>query len=258
MRANLEGLNAGYVAQLFEDYLDSPGSVPSEWRAAFENDDAILDLLPGLRTLLAARHERRPARCSATATCPRGSYGRSRRRQSVVDETLLGGVAAAMALVKAYRMHGHLAARLDPLGSEPTGDPALDESRRTRAHAQSCRRGSPPGCCGCTSKATPCSRRCRGCARSTAARSPTRSSTSPTTPSASGCAKRSSRDMFRNRSRRRGKCVAPPPVAGRGPQSNTCASRSRGVAPRAFRLLGDAARLAAFLGQQQETRTPAA
>src|SRR5439155_116740 len=35
-------------------------------------------------------------------------------------------VAAAMALVKAYRTHGHLAARLDPLGSEPIGDPALD------------------------------------------------------------------------------------------------------------------------------------
>jgi 2-oxoglutarate dehydrogenase E1 component len=35
-------------------------------------------------------------------------------------------VAAAMALVKAHRTHGHLAARLDPLGSEPIGDPALD------------------------------------------------------------------------------------------------------------------------------------
>ena len=34
-----------------------------------------------------------------------------------------------MALVKAYRMHGHLAARLDPLGSEPVGDPALDPTR---------------------------------------------------------------------------------------------------------------------------------
>jgi 2-oxoglutarate dehydrogenase E1 component len=34
-----------------------------------------------------------------------------------------------MALVKAIRMHGHLAARLDPLGSEPMGDPALDETR---------------------------------------------------------------------------------------------------------------------------------
>ena len=35
-------------------------------------------------------------------------------------------VAAAMALVKAHRTHGHLAARLDPLGSAPEGDPALD------------------------------------------------------------------------------------------------------------------------------------
>ncbi len=35
-------------------------------------------------------------------------------------------VAAAMALVKAHRTHGHLAARLDPLGNEPEGDPSLD------------------------------------------------------------------------------------------------------------------------------------
>ena len=33
---------------------------------------------------------------------------------------------AASTLVKAFRTHGHLAARLDPLGSEPEGDPALD------------------------------------------------------------------------------------------------------------------------------------
>src|SRR6188508_3417099 len=45
---------------------------------------------------------------------------------AVPDELLLGGVAAAMALVKAHRMHGHLAAHLDPLGSEPVGDPALE------------------------------------------------------------------------------------------------------------------------------------
>src|SRR5919198_4541153 len=45
------------------------------------------------------------------------------------DDELVGGVAAAMALVKAFRMHGHLAARLDPLGSEPPGDPALEPER---------------------------------------------------------------------------------------------------------------------------------
>jgi 2-oxoglutarate dehydrogenase E1 component len=35
-------------------------------------------------------------------------------------------VAAAMSLVKAFRHFGHMAARLDPLGSEPPGDPALN------------------------------------------------------------------------------------------------------------------------------------
>jgi 2-oxoglutarate dehydrogenase E1 component len=43
-----------------------------------------------------------------------------------VAPEMLYHVAAAMALVKAFRMHGHLAARLDPLGTEPIGDPALN------------------------------------------------------------------------------------------------------------------------------------
>src|SRR5215213_2535785 len=43
-----------------------------------------------------------------------------------VDAALLQAVQAATSLVKAHRMHGHLAARLDPLGSEPVGDPALE------------------------------------------------------------------------------------------------------------------------------------
>ncbi|MGH2484170.1 MAG: multifunctional oxoglutarate decarboxylase/oxoglutarate dehydrogenase thiamine pyrophosphate-binding subunit/dihydrolipoyllysine-residue succinyltransferase subunit, partial [Candidatus Limnocylindria bacterium] len=35
-------------------------------------------------------------------------------------------MASAMALIDAYRLYGHLAAQLDPLGSPPPGDPALD------------------------------------------------------------------------------------------------------------------------------------
>src|SRR4051794_13504283 len=42
------------------------------------------------------------------------------------DLALLQAVQAATSVVKAHRMHGHLAARLDPLGSEPESDPALD------------------------------------------------------------------------------------------------------------------------------------
>ena len=55
---------------------------------------------------------------------------RSRRRVTPggqrADEALLQAVQAATSVVKAHRMHGHLAARLDPLGTPPRGDPALD------------------------------------------------------------------------------------------------------------------------------------
>ncbi|HEX7918429.1 MAG TPA: multifunctional oxoglutarate decarboxylase/oxoglutarate dehydrogenase thiamine pyrophosphate-binding subunit/dihydrolipoyllysine-residue succinyltransferase subunit, partial [Gemmatimonadales bacterium] len=43
-----------------------------------------------------------------------------------VSADSLVNVAAGMALVKAHRTHGHLAATLDPLGSAPPGDPALE------------------------------------------------------------------------------------------------------------------------------------
>src|SRR5256714_2082958 len=42
------------------------------------------------------------------------------------EAEMLRAVAAGMALVAAYRSHGHLAARLDRLGTAPTGDPSLD------------------------------------------------------------------------------------------------------------------------------------
>ena len=45
--------------------------------------------------------------------------------QTQPDEELLQAVQAATSLLKGYRTHGHLAARLDPLGREPQGDPAI-------------------------------------------------------------------------------------------------------------------------------------
>jgi multifunctional 2-oxoglutarate metabolism enzyme len=42
-----------------------------------------------------------------------------------IDEGLLAAVHAASVLVTRFRSHGHLAARLDPLGSEPEGEPGL-------------------------------------------------------------------------------------------------------------------------------------
>ena len=55
-RADLSGLNAGYVAQMLEAYLDAPASVPIEWRELFERDpEAVAGSLPGLAGLLRSR-----------------------------------------------------------------------------------------------------------------------------------------------------------------------------------------------------------
>jgi 2-oxoglutarate dehydrogenase E1 component len=42
------------------------------------------------------------------------------------DRRLLAAMQAATSLVKAHRTHGHLGAHLDPLGTPPIGDPAMD------------------------------------------------------------------------------------------------------------------------------------
>ncbi|HMI29401.1 MAG TPA: multifunctional oxoglutarate decarboxylase/oxoglutarate dehydrogenase thiamine pyrophosphate-binding subunit/dihydrolipoyllysine-residue succinyltransferase subunit, partial [Gaiellaceae bacterium] len=76
---------------------------------------------PGLARLLERTGNGQPAPAPPPPAPPAEA-------EPVTDE-LLGAVAAAMALVKAQRMHGHLAARLDPLGSEPPGDPALEPER---------------------------------------------------------------------------------------------------------------------------------
>ncbi|HEU4598528.1 MAG TPA: multifunctional oxoglutarate decarboxylase/oxoglutarate dehydrogenase thiamine pyrophosphate-binding subunit/dihydrolipoyllysine-residue succinyltransferase subunit, partial [Solirubrobacterales bacterium] len=65
----------------------------------------------------------------ASASAPPLSAGAPSVEPSTVpgeiDEELLQAVQAATSLLKGYRTHGHLAAQLDPLGSEPKGDPAL-------------------------------------------------------------------------------------------------------------------------------------
>jgi 2-oxoglutarate dehydrogenase complex dehydrogenase (E1) component-like enzyme len=130
---DVDGLNAGYARDLLEEYLENPSAVPSEWRHLFESGESdLVATHPGLSRLLEtlggnghAVAEAPPVSAPAPEPVPAEPVAPA---EPVTDERL-GAVAAAMALIKAQRMHGHLAARLDPLGSEPPGDPALEPER---------------------------------------------------------------------------------------------------------------------------------
>ncbi len=65
-----------------------------------------------------------PAAAAASVAAPGGRDFRDADGHH--DDELMQAVQAATSLLKAHRTHGHLAAKLDPLGRESEGDPALD------------------------------------------------------------------------------------------------------------------------------------
>ena len=89
--------NAAYAQAIFDQYLQNPGSVDPAWRAVLERGGPDSGLIGSVTSNGAA-----PA------------------------EAHLIAARAAGELVDAFRLHGHRAARLDPLGSSPPGHPQLD------------------------------------------------------------------------------------------------------------------------------------
>ncbi len=95
--------------------------------------EAYLQGEDGFYERVFARPRRRASRAPASSRSGgrRGRRRAERRRPpppppAEPDEEMLQAVQAATSLLKAHRTHGHLAAKLDPLGREPEGDPALD------------------------------------------------------------------------------------------------------------------------------------
>ena len=107
----IQGAESGQFLQVVEAYLQGEHGF---YEAVFQDLAAELGEAP------------QPPAPAATAAVQRDTPTTAPAPSGPPDEALLQAVQAAVSLIKAHRMHGHLAAKLDPLQSEPEGDPALD------------------------------------------------------------------------------------------------------------------------------------
>ena len=104
----IQGAESGAFLRRIEQLLEGEGDFYEAVAA-----DLGIDAAP-----LASAHP-------ASASAPPLGEAPAPATPGTPDEELLRAVQAATSLLKGYRTHGHLAARLDPLGSEPKGDPAI-------------------------------------------------------------------------------------------------------------------------------------
>ena len=86
----------------------------------YESVAADLGLSPSVVASAYPASASAPGLAGVAATAP--TLGTS----TAPDMELMQAVQAATSLLKAYRTHGHLAARVNPLAGEPQGDPALE------------------------------------------------------------------------------------------------------------------------------------
>src|SRR2546421_2139981 len=91
------GPNAGYVLEQYERYLQNPANVDTATRAIFDTW--------GLED--------------------QSTRAKDEERTNGTAPFQVSQIVAASALAHAIRAQGHLGAHLDPLGTEPLGDPAL-------------------------------------------------------------------------------------------------------------------------------------
>ena len=132
--------NQVYIAELYERYLDDPGSVDARWQEFFEDlhDDPSVHISNtkgatwspsnskvigdgSLETLSEQMSRDDKARQQAEPAAVRGPVSSSQIREATLDSL------RALMLIRAYRVRGHLAAKLDPLELDIRDDhPELD------------------------------------------------------------------------------------------------------------------------------------
>ena len=107
----LFGGNSAFVEQLYEDYLQDPDSVATDWRDFFER-------LRNEKPLLRPEVAHGPVR-EAFAKLSRSRHSPLRQQTHGRESTVERKQSAVLRLINAYRVRGHQQARLDPLGRKP-------------------------------------------------------------------------------------------------------------------------------------------
>ena len=106
--SSIQGGNAAYVEDLYEQYLNDPEAVDAEWRAYFRGvqGPTTVEVPHGpVRAKFEKLARERVSAAPAVAVTP--------------DVRALEKQAAVLRLINYYRVRGHQAARLDPLGLAP-------------------------------------------------------------------------------------------------------------------------------------------
>ena len=99
---DIQGVNAGYLEELYERYRRYPNSVDAGTRLIFEQSP--------------------PPAVAAVEACP----GRDRRPETALTERRYSAkIVGAVNLAESIRKFGHLDAQIDPLGTPPPSDPSL-------------------------------------------------------------------------------------------------------------------------------------
>jgi 2-oxoglutarate dehydrogenase E1 component len=109
----IQGAESGSFLRRIEELLQGGDGFYESVAADFGLDPAIVT------TVHPASASAAPLEAGVGAGAPAPAVG------AEPGTELLQAVQAGTSLLKAYRTHGHLAANLDPLGSEPKGDPAI-------------------------------------------------------------------------------------------------------------------------------------
>src|SRR5690348_854139 len=120
----LSGPNAPFIEELYAKYVESPASVDPSWRKFFsdlqdENETVLQDIrgaswAPRARSVeIGNGHEEEHANGNGAAIAARPAPAVKDLTSAARDSL------RAMMLIRAYRVRGHLEAKLDPLDLKP-------------------------------------------------------------------------------------------------------------------------------------------